>query len=97
MKPIKPIQYPVPLSVADHKALVRHKIIGLMFGKALAAARTRGGNKVLSLTLLELEEMTGWVVGEANTAHSRRISQELGAIGDHLESVLVAIKQDQPE
>jgi len=97
-------KYPVPLSAFDYKVLTNSKMIALMFGDQLEAARKtakksakkpaqeKEGDRVLSLTLFQLEELIGWVTGEAKTAQSRRISQELDAIGDHLAGVLSEIK-----
>ncbi len=86
-------KYPVPLSAYDYRVLTKSKIIALMIGDQLETAKKRGDQRILSMTLFELEELVGWLAAESNHAYSRRVGEELGEICDELEGLLFEIKR----
>ncbi len=86
-------KYPVPLSAYDYRVLTKSKIIALMIGDQLETAKKKGDQRILSMTLFELEELVGWLAAESNHAYSRRVGEELGEICDKLEGLLFEIKR----
>ena len=86
-------KYPVPLSAYDYRVLTKSKIIALMIGDQLEAAKKKGDQRILAMTRFELEELTGWLAAESNHAYSQRVGEELGNICDQLEALLSQIKR----
>lgn len=86
-------KHSVHLFIYDYEVLTKNEMIALMFGDQLKAAKKKGDEMVLSLTLAQLEDLTGWVAAESNHARSKRVGEELGEICDHLEGLLYGIKR----
>lgn len=86
-------KYPVPLSVYDYRVLTNSKIIALMIGDQLEAAKKKGDQRILSMTLFQLEELAGWLAAESEHAYSKRVREELSKICDQVENLLDQIKR----
>ena len=78
-----------------YQMLTENEMIEAMCGQYFKTARHDGETVELSLTLHELEELTGAVAAESNHARSRSMQDELGAICDELEECIGAIKRGQ--
>ncbi len=76
-----------------YQMLTENEMIDTMCGHYFKTAQHHGDMVELSLTLHELEELTGAVAAESNHARSRRVQDELGAICDYLEECVGAIKR----
>ena len=78
-----------------YQMLTENEMIETMCGQYFKTAQHNGEMVELSLTLHELEELTGAVAAESNHAHSRNMQDELGAICDELEECVGAVKRGQ--
>lgn len=87
--------YSIILTAYEYRVLTHNKIISLVCKKQLQAARHCDDGVELSLTLEDLEELTGYAAAESNHAHSRRQQEELGAVCDLLESHISEIKREK--
>ena len=76
-----------------YQMLTQNEMISLMCGQYFKTAIHHDDMVELSLTLRELEDLTGYVAAESNHARSRRTQDELGAICDYLEECVEAIKR----
>lgn len=88
-------KYSISLTDYEYSLLKKNDMISMLCEKYLNAAQKRGDEFVLSLTLAELEDLTGYAAAESNHARSKRLQEELGAICDHLESEVYSIKRKQ--
>ena len=86
-------RYTVELYDYAYQMLTDNEMVSALCGRALKTAKHAGESVELSLTLHELEELTGAVAAESNHARSRRKQEELGAICDYLEGCVGAIKR----
>ena len=84
-------KHSVELRSDEYETLMRNPMIASMCDDLLKSHRKRGDYLVLSLTAVQLEELTGWVAAESNHAKSREEEEALGDICDGLESVLLGI------
>ena len=89
-------KYTVELTPYEYDLLKKNTLISAICQKQLGAATTheQDGEEIieLSLTLAELEELTGYVAAESNHARTERQREDLGAICDYLEGRLFEIK-----
>lgn len=80
----------------DFEVLKENRMISSICESQLDSATTKciDGEKVveLTLTMVELEELTGYVAAEANHAKSKRVANDLNEICDNLEGRLHEIK-----
>ncbi len=76
-----------------YQMLIENEMIDAMCGHYFKTAQHHGEIVELSLTLHELEELTGAVAAESNHARSRSMQDELGAICDYLEECVGVIKR----
>jgi hypothetical protein len=70
-------------------------MIFMMCERYFKSARHHDNMVELSLTLRELEDLTGYVAAESNHARSRSKQNELGAICDYLEDCVTEMKRRQ--
>lgn len=88
-------QYSVELTAYEYSVLTRNDLISILCKKQLDSATEDDEGIELSLTLKELEELTGFVAAESNHARSKRQREELGEICDHLEVLVNRIKRSK--
>ncbi|MCD4819931.1 MAG: hypothetical protein K8S23_14705 [Candidatus Cloacimonetes bacterium] len=81
----------VELSKYDFQLLSKNMMISALYDDYLKTAKHDGEIVKLSLTLKELEELTGAVAAESNHATSRRKQEEFGAICDYFEDCIDTI------
>ena len=90
-------KYAVVLTAYEYSILNRNYLISTICQKQLesATAYEQGGEEVveLSMTLDELEDLTGYVAAESNHARTARQGEELGAICDDFEARISEIKR----
>lgn len=89
-------QHAVQLSEYEYDVLSKNKMISAICGKALESAKTVRVDKEemieLSVTVVDLEELVGYVAAEANHATSSRKQEDLNEICDYLEGRLYELK-----
>ncbi len=93
MKKTQASRHRVQLYDYAYQMLTENEMIDTMCGQYFKTAQHQGEIVELSLTLYELEELTGAVAAESNHARSRSKQDELGAICDYLEECIGAIKR----
>jgi hypothetical protein len=89
-------KYAVVLTAYEYSILNRNYLISTICQKQLESATTyEQGEEVveLSMTLDELEDLTGYVAAESNHARTARQGEELGAICDDFEARISEIKR----
>ena len=86
-------RHTVELYAYDYQMLTQNEMISLTCEQYFTSATPHDEMVELSLTLSELEDLTGYVAAESNHARSRRTQDELGAICDYLEECVEAIKR----
>ncbi|MCP5099674.1 MAG: hypothetical protein GY943_29320 [Chloroflexi bacterium] len=90
-------KYTIVLTVYEYSILNENYLISTMCQKQLELTTTyeQGGEEVieLSMTLDELEDLTGYVAAESNHARTARQGEELGAICDDFEARISEIKR----
>ena len=78
-----------------YELLTENDMIETMCGQYFKTAQHHGDMVELSLTLYELEELTGAVAAESNHARSRSMRDELGAVCDELEECIGIVKRGE--
>jgi hypothetical protein len=90
-------QYTIMLRTYEYELLNKNRLISTICKKQLESAVTLQDDQEevieLSMTLAELEELTGYVAAESNHARSARQSEALGTICDWLEGHISEIKK----
>jgi hypothetical protein len=86
-------EYSVVLTAYEYSVLTKNDLVSTVCKKQLESATEDDEGIELSLTLKELEELTGFVAAESNHARSKRQREELGEICDHLEVLVNQIKR----
>jgi len=85
----------VVLSLHKYDILNKNYLISTLCEKQLQSAAEHPEGVELSMTLDELEDLTGYVAAESNHARTRRQREELGEICDHLETLVSAAKRSR--
>ncbi len=89
-------KYTIVLTAYEYEILNKNHLISTICKKQLASAITLQDDQEevveLSMTLAELEELTGYVAAESNHARTVRQSEVLGAICDIFEGRIYEIK-----
>lgn len=88
-------RYSIELTDYEYSLLSNNEMISMLCERYLKSATRHDDHVELSLTLQELEDLTGYAAAESNHARSRRKQEELGAICDYFESEVSAIKRGQ--
>jgi hypothetical protein len=83
----------VDLTEYEYDLLTDNELIATLCRRQLASATKDDEGIELSLTLAQLEELTGFVAAESNHARSKRQREELGEICDYLEAAMYRIKR----
>jgi hypothetical protein len=86
-------EYSVELTAYEYNLLTQNYLISTVCKKQLDSATEDDEGIELSLTLKELEDLTGFVAAESNHARSKRQREELGEICDLLEGLVSGIKR----
>lgn len=90
-------KYPVVLTPYEYSILNKNRLISTICKKQLESAITLQDDQEevieLSMTLVELEDLTGYVAAESNHAKTARQSEVLGAICDTFEGRISEIKR----
>lgn len=93
---MNPNKHSLELTAYEYSPLNKNQLISLIFKKQLESATTfeQDNEEVveLSLTLAELEDLTGYVAAESNHARTERQREDLGSICDYFEARLSQIK-----
>ena len=87
-------KHSVMLNEYEYNLLVENYMISMACEKQLKSKMKQGDEIELSLTLAQLEDLTGYVAAESNHSRSKRKAQDLGEICDYLESLIFEIKRD---
>ena len=88
--------YSVVLTAYEYRILNKNYLISAICKKQLESALTHAKDEEvveLSLTLDELEDLTGYVAAESNHARTARQREDLGAICDDFEARISEIKR----
>jgi len=89
-------KHSIVLTAYEYSILNKTVLISMVCRKQLETAKTYelDGEKVveLSLTLGELDKLTGYIAAESNHARTARQREELGAICDYFEARIFEIK-----
>jgi len=89
--------YSVVLTAYEYRILNKNYLISALCKKQLESALTYAKDEQevveLSLTLDELEDLTGYVAAESNHARTARQREDLGAICDDFEARISEIKR----
>lgn len=93
------VKYPVVLTTYEYNILNKNRLISTVCKKQLESAITLQDDQEevveLSMTLAELEDLTGYVAAESNHARTVRQSEVLGAICDAFEVRISEIKKEK--
>jgi hypothetical protein len=92
---MKTTKYSIAISDYEYDILTKNEMIAMICEEYLKTATRHNDSIELSLTLKELEDLTGYAAAESNHARSWRKQEELGAICDYLESQVSMIKRGQ--
>ena len=94
-------KYVVELTPYEYNILNKNKMISSVCKRQLGSATTveQDDEEIieLSLTVAELEDLTGFVAAESNHARTERQREDLGEICDYLEGRLYDIKRRSRE
>ncbi len=88
-------RYFIELTDYEYSLLNNNEMISMLCERYLKSVTRHDDTVELSLTLKELEDLTGYVAAESNHASTRRKQDELGAICDYFESEVSSIKREQ--
>jgi len=87
-------KHTVELTAYEYYVLMQNSLIAMGCGRQLASATEHDERIDLSLTLAEIEDLTGFVAAEANHVRSKRQSRDLNEICDYLEALINSIKRE---
>lgn len=85
----------VVLSMHEYDILGKNYLVSTLCEKQLRSATEHAEGVELSMTLAELEDLTGYVAAESNHARTKRQREELGEICDRLEALVSAAKRSR--
>jgi hypothetical protein len=83
----------VVLTMYEYDVLNKNRLVSTLCKKQLQSAAEHPEGVELSMTLDELEDLTGYVAAEANHAKSKKQRRELGEICDNLEALVSQAKR----
>ena len=86
-------KHSIILTEYEYELLTKNSLISRACSSLLKPAAKHSEGIELSLTLMGLEELTGYVAAESNHAKSKRQSEDLGSVCDYLESLIVHIRR----
>jgi hypothetical protein len=96
---MNPDKHSVELTPYEYRILNKNSLISATCKRQLESATTfeRDGEEFveLSLTLTELEDLTGYVAAESNHARTARQREDLGLICDDFEDLIFDIKRSK--
>jgi hypothetical protein len=95
MRKASGLRHRVTLYEYVYQMLTENEMIETMCGQYFKTAQHHGDMVELSLTLHELEELTGAVAAESNHARSRSMRNELGGSCDDFEECIGAVKRGE--
>ena len=91
-------RHSIELMPYEYSILNKNHLISAVCKRQLESAATfeRDGEEFveLSLTLAELEDLTGYVAAESNHARTARQREDLGSICDYFEGLVFDIKRN---
>jgi len=79
----------------EYDILSKNYLVSTLCTKQLQSATEHAEEVELSMTLDELEDLTGYVAAESNHARTKRQREELGEICDRLEALVSAAKRSR--
>ena len=88
-----PEKYPVELDDYECMLILNNAMVFGNLKATLTRMSKKEGVHTIQMSLDQINDLAGWMAAESNHAKSRRKSEELGDICDHLESILYQVKR----
>ena len=87
-----PEKYPVELDDYECKLILNNAIVFGQLKNTLTRMSKKEGVHNIQMSLDEINDLAGWMAAESNHAKSRRKSEELGDLCDHLEGICYQVR-----
>jgi len=85
-------KYPVELDDYECMLLLNNAMVYGQLKDTLTRMSKKEGIHTIQMSLDEINDLAGWMAAESNHARSRKKSEELGNLCDHLENMMYQIK-----
>ena len=85
-------KYPVELDDYECNLIVNNAMIFGTLKATLTRLSKKEGTHNIQMSLVEINEIAGWMAAESNHAESQKKSDELGDLCDYFESLMFQVK-----